>query len=268
LPTRLTPNELKRFRVCPVECPKLSERISTLADYFAIIASVIGSDAPFWFRGHCEARYSLTPTALRYSPIAKRVRAIELMSEFRRIADIKLRRPPDPQDHLKWAQIGQHYGLPTRLLDWTESATAALYFACQRPVHDGIVFLLNPIELNRLSYPLKARVLDPEEDSGLILSYLKSSVRETKRGKFPVAVNPVWNSDRLMVQRGKFTLHGSRFTLDRGGVPSLVALCVLRESKIRLLSELERVGVDEMMLFPELEHACVHLKRHSGLEAP
>ncbi len=188
------------------------------------------------------------------------------MSEFKRIADIKLNRPPTFDNEMMWAQIAQHYGLPTRLLDWTESATTALYFACRKTGSDAAVFVVNPVELNRMSYPLKPHVLDPEEDKKLIAKYFNSGVREAKRGNYPLAVNPVWNSDRLMIQKGKFTLHGSRFTLDHGRVPSLVALLILREAKEMLLTELERVGVDEMTLFPELEHACIHLKRHAGLE--
>ena len=263
---RLSPTELRRFRSCPVDCPKLTDRISSLADYIAILSSAVSAHAPFWFRGHSESHYSLTPSALRYRTVTKRSQALQLISEFKRIADIKLHRPPSFDNGLMWAQIAQHYGLLTRLLDWTESATAALYFACQKADCDGMVFLLNPIELNRLSYPLRPRVLDTEQDKKLILRYLNSGVREAKRGSYPLAVNPVWNSDRLMIQKGKFTLHGNRFTLDRGKVPSLVALLILREVKETLLSELQRVGVDEMTLFPELEHACMHLKRHAGLE--
>jgi hypothetical protein len=266
-PPRLSPIEFRRFRSCPVDCPKLTDRISSLADYFAVISSAVSAHAPFWFRGHCDLRYSLTPSALRYRTATKRSQALQLISEFKRIADIKLDRPPSFDNELMWAQIAQHYGLPTRLLDWTESAAAALYFACQKADCDGMVFLLNPVELNRLSYPLKPHALDPEQDKKLISNYLKSGVREAKRGSYPLAVHPVWNSNRLMIQKGKFTLHGNRFTLDRGKIPSLVALLILREVKGTLLSELERVGVDEMTLFPELEHACRHLKRHAGLEA-
>lgn len=263
---RLSPIELRRFRTCPVDCPKLTDRISSLADYFALISSAVSAHAPFWFRGHSESRYSLTPSALRYRTTAKRLQALQLITEFKRIADIKLERPPNFDNELMWAQIAQHYGLPTRLLDWTESAAAALYFACQNADSDGVVFLLNPIELNRLSYPLKPHALDPEQDKKLISYYLKRGARESKRGSYPLAVHPIWNSHRLMIQKGKFTVHGNRFSLDRGKIPSLVALFVLNEVKGTLLLELERVGVDEMTLFPELEHACIHLKRHAGLE--
>jgi hypothetical protein len=96
--------------------------------------------------------------------------------------------------------------------------------------------------------------------------YLRTGARRTPRGRNPVAINPVWNSERLILQRGVFTLHGKKFDLDSGGVSSLAAIPILKEFKQKLRAELQRIGVDEMTLFPELEHSCVHLKRKAGLE--
>jgi hypothetical protein len=263
--TNLSASEIRRFAVCPVECPKLRQKITSLADYFSVISSTVSTDDPFWFRGHSEAQWSLTPSALRYRLMADRTKALELMTEFKRIAEAKLSRPPSPDDELKWAQIAQHYGLPTRLLDWTESATAALYFACLRPASDGMVFVLNPVDLNRMSYPLKPRILDSQRDRTLILRYLTTGPRASSSRNYPLAMNPVWNSERLIIQKGVFTIHGTRFSLDKGRVPSLVGVPVLRDVKPRLRSELQRIGVDEMTLFPEIEHSCSHLKRRCGL---
>jgi hypothetical protein len=67
------------------------------------------------------------------------------------------------------------------------------------------------------------------------------------------------------MQKGVFTLHGPKFELQGKGVSSLTGIPILKESKPRLVAELQRIGVDEMTLFPELEHSCIHLKRREGL---
>lgn len=263
----LTSAERKRFSLCPVKCPRLRERVENLADFIAVISNTIRTQEPFWFRGHAEVRCSLVPSALRFDRQSDREKALGLMADFRRIAESKLPRPPDGEADLKWAQIAQHFGLPTRLLDWTESATTALYFACFREDADGMIFVLNPIDLNRLSYPKKPRILDAQLDAEEIRRYLRMGPKRSATGRYPLAVNPMWNSDRLILQKGVFTVHGGCFDLDGTGISSLVAIPILREHKKRLRMQLERIGVDEMTLFPELEHSCAHLKRKAGLGA-
>lgn len=263
----LTREELKRFAKSPVKCSKLRQKITSLADFLAVVSDAIRTEGPFWFRGHDDVTYSLTPSALRFSKLPNRIKALGLMADFKRIAELKLPRAPSPENEFAWTLIAQHYGLPTRLLDWTESATTALYFACLTDDLDGVVFILNPVDLNRWSYPSKPRVLDPLLDSETICTYLKMGAKKEKRGRNPVAVSPVWNSERLIIQRGVFTLHGNKmFSLDGKEIPSLTAIPIPKEFKQRLRLELQRIGVDEMTLFPELEHSCAHLKRRVGLE--
>jgi hypothetical protein len=45
----------------------------------------------------------------------------------------------------------------------------------------------------------------------------------------------------------------------------LAAVQVPHEAKSTLRAELERVGIDEMTIFPEFEHACAHLIRRARL---
>ena len=265
--TKLSKKELGRFQSCPVKCPLLQEKIQNLGDFFSVLSTTITTEDPYWFRGHADVEWSLTPSALRYKNKGQRENALSLLSEFKRVAEIKIDRPPNPDEELKWLQLAQHYGLPTRLLDWTEVATIGLYFACLKPDKDGVIFVMNPVTLNKLNDPKKPRILDHHLDASVIKPYLKLKGQPSNRGRRTVAINPVWNSHRIMLQKGVFTLHGSRcFYLDQVQAPSLVAVPILKEVKTALRNELQMVGLDEMTIFPEPEHACRHLKRKSNLE--
>src|SRR5205823_4830121 len=66
--------------------------------------------------------------------------------------------PPVPgrEETDLWLFLAQHFGVPTRLLDWTQGALIALYFALLEEKADKprpIVWMLNPTQLNRKSAP-------------------------------------------------------------------------------------------------------------------
>lgn len=261
----LTSAQRRRFKL-GVDCALVPDAPESLADFFALIGEHVSPEGEFWFRGHADREWGLFPTALRSGSEEDRSKALALFDAFRQVAEMKLERLPDDHDKLGWHQVAQHYGLPTRLLDWSENPLVSLYFAvAHHSETDGVVLMLNPRELNQDS--LFEGVLDAKRDRGTVDEYLGLDGGLSESGTASVAVNPVWNSDRILLQRGKFTIHGSRDDGTWARTPSLAAIAIGRDSKHELRSELEGVGVDEMSLFPELEHACRHLKRRAGLEA-
>jgi len=258
----------RRFRGCSIDAPKYSQiEIATLGEFFSIFHSLLEPGKIFWFRGHSSTEYTLAPSALRFDSEEKRSRALRLITEMKRFLGMKLPRPPAVDDHLGWMQVAQHYGLPTRLLDWTQNAAVALFFACcSAPDNDGLVVILNPIELNQRVDPKLPRIFDYERDATLIDPYFALGTRTNPRGSRTIALNPTWNTDRIALQQGCFTLHGSRkFALDQTQASSLLYVPILREHKESLLNELERVGIGEMFIFPEAEHVCSHLRRTAKL---
>jgi len=98
------------------------------------------------FRGHADASWSLKTTLDRavwktysaetsqiQSTTTKRVNIEEnekaLLLAFQRVAHHYLARTPNHDQTMDWLAMMQHYGAPTRLLDWTRSPHVALYFA-------------------------------------------------------------------------------------------------------------------------------------------
>ena len=109
-----------------------------------------------WFRGHPKTFGNLTPKIFRAYIISRQNKSFELsiIEEFKKKAPALSNNTPDSDDHISWLFLMQHYGTPTRLLDWTESALIALYFVvCDTSFEDedGELWAMYPYKLNEES---------------------------------------------------------------------------------------------------------------------
>lgn len=109
-----------------------------------------------WFRGQSDYSWGLVPSVQRKDGMGKNYE--QYISTNFMIHTMRLN-PNAPQryDRASWLTLMQHYGLPTRLLDWSESPLVALYFALSSDEDaktDAAVWVLNPMRLNKkVGYP-------------------------------------------------------------------------------------------------------------------
>lgn len=102
-----------------------------------------GSPQYVWFRGEPDVETRLLPKLYRPRADGSFHNENKLLQMFRMKApSFTTASIPSRGNTDEWLFLAQHVGLPTRLLDWTENAILALFFAFkdEKPV----VWMLNP----------------------------------------------------------------------------------------------------------------------------
>jgi hypothetical protein len=265
------------------------EIANTLAEYLAIVERVRPRPGePLWYRGCGNDRHKLLPTLYRHEKLktAEELSDLErrLMTRFRQ-RSIPYNTRPLTDD---WEALFfmQHYGVPTRLLDWTENPLIALHFALMTAtkratttnrvafVNQVAIWVLDPIIWNRHALrhvSFEGGILTPDDD---VLKGYKPVPKFAGMHNQPVALYGAHNSSRIVAQQGVFTIFGrettameTAFTNDNFPARALMKVIVQRSAITSLREVLLGHGITESVVFPDLEGLARETRRVFGFEA-
>ncbi len=237
------------------KCESLQEYINLTLDWASNNHFVI-------FRGQGNSKYQLTPGIARTPKNKKKYPVAELLliekeiiQEFKVLCNDHISSHQiNKQDELEVLSLAQHYGLPTRLLDWTSNPLAALFFSLQ-----GIGEDEKDGEVAVWAYCI-------QENDRRVLN-LDDVQREKPFDTTSTFIfKPKTVSKRVMVQAGWFTLHSCN--AKKGFIPlnqdkdfndELAKILIPKKVADDLRKKLDILHVNFSTLFPDIGGIAKHL---------
>lgn len=257
-------------------------KIETLEDVSKLIFEQFYDDeqeryrSPFLYRGMPNAKFALMTSLQRNCKEKKNEIESSILRNFTKYATHE-----DPKlKESVWRQliIGQHHGLPTRLMDWTFSPLIALHFAtsgedlAKMDRHDSVVWKIDYLELNRL-LPMKYQERLLEENAFMLtvdmLHSLVGSLQEYDRDmqdQSMVIVEPPSIEQRIANQY-------SYFSIIPNGIDQIedflakkttqtVRYIIDRRLRWRIRDMLDQMNINERIIYPGLDGVSMSIKRH------
>ncbi len=158
-----------------------------------------------------------------------------------------------PRADLEWLMVGQHHGLPTRLLDFTKSLLIGLFFALEdEGAEDRIVWATEALPFGM-----------PDDVVPLVELF------EDLKGAsiiFPTHVTP-----RITAQKGVFMIaptpdNRAFVPLEERRGAAMIRYRIPAEYRGNILEDLKRAGIDYQTIYPDLAGVVKHIKSQIGKE--
>jgi hypothetical protein len=240
-----------------------------------------------WFRGQCDCSKPPIPLIFRKKHKGKDGYFDEfwLSTTFRNRAPSFGETPENRDDIDKWLFLMRHMELPTRLLDWSESAMVSLFMATNGQDEDKnpanpAVWMINPVALNHISLKINEELDEAKlkeihdvfpntwvsgkpalENIRLAFKHPADSIHGYSATELPLAIQLTYCHPRMSAQKGCFTLYG----INEGNFEELFNLNHVmvekgyfkkyifdKEQKDDIYYELQKLGITYSTVFPDL----------------
>ena len=266
----------------------IEKTIESVSDYIKIIEHLNFTYhlSKFLYRGESKSDFKLLPSVYRTIPGERNriynASELSILRDFISEASsyIHYLKSNDLFEYLEYAQ---HYGVPTRFLDWTSNPLVSLFFACQSNINsdgtenDGKVYLLN----------MRAYTSATKEDfltEGTVKTLVINMLQEQGEGfHYPKIFKPYYIDDRMKAQASYFMAWGAdpsdlesilkplwenkgfpevnTVTSDIEGILNygfskvnpLQSVVIPHNKKSELLRQLDTLSINDSYIFPGLD---------------
>ncbi len=230
--------------------------------------SLFSVDKTGWaWRGHADESWPLASNLERGVLPHKRQNAESaLIERFARRAHHYLDTVPALDQTLQWLSTMQHYGAPTRLLDWTYSPYVAAFFALERAVA-GAAAAVWAIDLRWCRAEARNAIAFAGLDSKVPGNNIwNAGLYKKVFGKtidFVAPVEPFVMNERLTIQQGLFLCQGNLSqsfeanltSYDMNGWPHkpIIKFILPMSLRIKALTDLDLMDINRATLFPGID---------------
>lgn len=226
-----------------------------------------------WWRGQLDAQWELIPSAHRNKN--KLYENGSLIKFMTMAATRQSGVVPNAEDYAGWLSLARHHGLPTRLLDWSESPLIALWFATanfKKEKRDAKLYSLNGYKLNRDQANLPYHVVGASNrgQEMCMRAFLHPNQIDEEDWKYPEFAGKIsamtiqHTHNRMMTQFSGFTIHDTTTPLNQ--LPEktnfLREYIIPSNVVLRILSQLHESGIRESIVFPDLDHLAHELSNY------
>jgi len=265
----------------------MNNEIINITDYISKIQEIHQLHMPkknLFYRGVSKSKYDLKPKIFRDSAFKEK----DVLLDYKHFLPRTAPMYDFPKDILKILTDMQHYGISTRLLDWSMSPLTALYFACcnnlevphkdkEKTENDGKIYILNSWKLWRRIIPksenadihqihIQARALLALYDFNEVKKRIKNEfdfeIDETDL-QLPFPFVASFSNDRIIAQKGCFTIHGT--CIDELQGEEITVMTILQPNKEKIMKELNMLGIDDYLIFPDYEGMTKSFNRKKSL---
>jgi hypothetical protein len=230
------------------------------------------------FRGQADARW-MPSMSLERLPVPDKLYGAVLepmlTNSFKSQAHNYTQEQRLPDNLLEWWALMQHHGAPTRLLDWTESAYVAAFFALDTATTDGAIWAIDRVWCRNAAADVITKAVGEEGKRVTVeqMERLFETIFPANRTLLAFPVRPEKFNQRLAIQQGLFLCPGSAANSFMENLLSLgsqeehcrrvVKITLNIKMRANAIQDLNYMNINRATLFPGLDGFAQSLRNLS-----